>query len=159
MRTLFSHIYSISLALWVGGIFLFTFIVTPVIFRSYPRDLSGDIVGRLFPYYFLYCLVVAAASLGMLLLSSYDRIGSGYRLSLALLSAAVVISLYTNFRLYPYISRVKQEVRSFEASSPDDPARKRFRALHAVSAVLNLIMLADGVTLIILVSGLKKSLP
>ena len=158
MRTIFSHIYSISLSLWVGGIFLFTFIVTPVIFRSYPRDLSGDIVGRLFPSYFLYCLVVAAASLGILLLSSYDRMGSGYRLSLALLSAAVVISLYANFRLYPDIRRVKQEVHSFETSSPDDPARKRFRALHAVSAVLNLVMLADGATLIILGANLKKTL-
>ncbi len=158
MKTLFSHIYSIALSLWVGGIFLFTFIVTPVIFRSYPQDLSGDIVGRLFPSYFLYCLSAATVSLGALLLSPQDRAAFGYRPSLVLLSLAVVISLYANFGLYPEIRRVKQEVHSFEASSPDDPARRRFRALHAVSAVLNLVMLADGVTLIILGANLKKTL-
>ncbi len=44
----------IALSLWVGGMSLFTFILTPVIFRSYPRDAAGEVVGKLFPSYFLF---------------------------------------------------------------------------------------------------------
>ena len=31
-------LYRLALALWVGGISLFTFVVTPVIFKSRGRD-------------------------------------------------------------------------------------------------------------------------
>ena len=49
MKLSWFSFYNIVLALWVGGMALFTFIVTPVIFKSYPRDQAGEIVGRLFP--------------------------------------------------------------------------------------------------------------
>ncbi len=48
--TAFIHsVYISILALWVGGISRFTFIVTTKIFRSYDRDKAGEIVGKLFP--------------------------------------------------------------------------------------------------------------
>ena len=49
MHKLFFILYDLVLALWTGGIFLFTFIITPVIFKSYGRDMAGEIVGKLFP--------------------------------------------------------------------------------------------------------------
>ncbi|MBI5640819.1 MAG: DUF4149 domain-containing protein [Nitrospirae bacterium] len=157
MRTVITYLYSISLSLWIGGLFIFTFIMTPVIFRAYPRDMAGDIVGRLFPAYFLFCVIVTAGALAVFVLSAYDPAASGYKLSLVLLSLAVVTTLYVNYRLYPQIQKVKHEVRSFEAVSPDDPARIKFRRLHAASSILNLFLLADGVALLIISVGLKKS--
>src|SRR3972149_3851447 len=54
-----SAVYRLALSLWVGGIALFTFVVTPVIFRTHGRDAAGRIVGSIFPVYFRYGLVVA----------------------------------------------------------------------------------------------------
>ncbi|HQT98076.1 MAG TPA: DUF4149 domain-containing protein [Thermodesulfobacteriota bacterium] len=51
-----SAVYRLALSLWVGGIALFTFIVTPAIFRAHGRDAAGRIVGSIFPVYFRYCL-------------------------------------------------------------------------------------------------------
>jgi hypothetical protein len=42
-------VYRLALSLWVGGIALFTFVVTPVIFRTQGRDAAGKIVGSIFP--------------------------------------------------------------------------------------------------------------
>jgi uncharacterized membrane protein len=148
MKALAGYLYVIVLSLWVGGMFLFTFIMTPVIFRSYQRDAAGEIVGKLFPSYFLFSLAVSAAALILFFLSFPDRASSG-GISLVLVSLAVITALYVNFRLYPEARKVKQEVHSFEAA-PDDPARKRFRRLHAQSAVLNLFMIADGLALLII---------
>jgi len=156
MRSVGAHLYAILLSLWVGGIFLFTFVVTPVIFSSYTRDVAGDIVGKLFPSYFLFSLAVSAFSLVVFVLSYPERYARLFMPSLVLLIAAVVISLYVSVRLHPEIRKVKQEIASFDATAPDDQLRKKFGSLHARSAVLNLILLADGVALLVMSSGLKK---
>jgi hypothetical protein len=67
-----------------------------------------------------------------------------------LLTAAVVLSLYVSVRLHPEIRGVKQQIASFETVSPEDPLRKKFSALHVRSAILNILMLADGVALLII---------
>lgn len=56
-------IYRLALALWVGGMSLFTFVVTPVIFQSRERAAAGEIVGAIFPYYFRYCLAMTGIAL------------------------------------------------------------------------------------------------
>jgi len=150
MKSILTHLYALVLSLWIGGIFLFTFVVTPVIFRSYGKDMAGDIVGRLFPSYFLFSVVVSVLSLILFLVSFQNRAVPGHTLSLFLLTAAVVISLYVSVRLHPEIKKVKQEIASFETVSPEDPLRKKFRSLHAQSAILNILILADGVALLVI---------
>ena len=149
MKLSWFSFYTLILALWVGGIALFTFILTPVIFKSYPRDLAGEIVGRLFPGYFLYNLVLAALVLVLFFVVANDQSRLAYRLSLACAVTALLINLFIVFRLHPETVRIKQQVTSFERESPDSPARKQFRRLHGVSAVLNLVLLAEGITLLI----------
>jgi hypothetical protein len=148
--------YSFILALWVGGIALFTFIVTPVIFKSYPRDQAGEIVGRLLPSYFQYSLVLAALALILFFMVANDQSKLAYRLSMVCVVTALFINLFIVFKLHPDAVRIKRQVTSFERESPDSPARKQFRRLHGVSAALNLVLLAEGVVLLITGPLIKK---
>lgn len=156
MKMYWFSLYNLILAFWVGGIAIFTFVVTPVIFKSYGRDQAGEIVGLLFPGYFLYTIVLTAAALLFFFLLAADRSVFLYRLSLSLLTTALIISVVIAFKLHPEIVTVKQEVSSFERESPDSPARKKFRRLHGVSAVLNLALLAEGAALLVVSPLLKK---
>jgi hypothetical protein len=156
MKTSWFTLYNLILALWVGGIAAFTFIVTPVIFRSFGRDLAGKIVGELFPGYFLYNLVLAALALLLFFVVAGEPSKTPYRLSLFLLTAALIINVFIVFKLHPDTVQVKQAVTSFERESPDSPMRKRFATLHAVSAVLNLLLLADGAALLAVAPLLKR---
>ena len=149
MKLSWFSFYSLVLSLWVGGIAIFTFIVTPVIFKSYPRDQAGEIVGRLFPGYFLYNLVLAALVLVLFFIVANDQSKLAYRLSLVCAVTALIINLFIVFKLHPDTVRIKQQVTSFERESPDSPARKQFRKLHGVSAVLNLVLLAEGIALLV----------
>jgi len=149
MKISWYSLYTLVLALWVGGIAAFTFIVTPVIFRSFGRDLAGKVVGELFPGYFLYNLILAGLALLLFFVTASDPSKTPYRLSLILLIAALVINIFIVFKLHPDAVKVKNAVTSFERESPDSPMRKRFAKLHAVSAVLNLLLLADGVVLLV----------
>jgi len=150
MRFVLASFYTLSLALWTGGMALFTFIVTPAIFRSYNRDMAGEIVGKLFPGYFLFCLAVSAAALLLVFLLGADQTSRSFRVSLFLLAAAVIINATVLFSLHPKAVQVKQQVASFEKTAPDSPARREFRKLHGISAALNILLLADGVALLAL---------
>jgi uncharacterized membrane protein len=158
MKQAWFSLYLLSLALWTGGMALFTFIVTPAIFRSYGRDMAGQIVGTLFPGYFAYNLAISAAALVLFFLAAQGRATLLYRLSLFLLTAAIIANAYISYRLYPAAQQVKQQVSSFEREAPDSPLRKQFRRLHGVSAILNLLLLADGTALLIIAPHLNKLL-
>jgi len=156
MATFIHSIYTLLLALWVGGISLFTFIVTPEIFRSYGRDAAGEIVGKLFPGYFLFTMVLSVLVLLMLPLCRSLFGQTGFRWSISLAAVAIVINAFIFFKLHPEIRQIKQEVHSFQSIQDDSPARNTFRKLHALSMTLNLILLADGATLLLIGSSLKR---
>jgi len=150
MRSLGGYFYLLALAVWVGGGALYTFVLTPAIFGTYPRNTAGDVVGTMMPYYFTALL--AATALAAVLLAALRRTLAVRlpALCLALALAALAVQAYVQWRLYPQILAVKAEVASFE-SDPDAPARRRFRALHGTSMLLNLLALADGAVLLALV--------
>ena len=156
MNNTLNVLYNIVLSLWIGGISVFTFLITPVIFRVFDRDMAGKIVGKLFPGYFLYLLILAFLALVLILAGRHVIASSAFTLSLAFIVIALIINVFVAFKLHPDIKQIKQEIHSFESLAPDAPLRKRFGTLHAVSAALNVLLLADGVTLLIMNSLIKK---
>jgi hypothetical protein len=156
MKLTWFSVYNLILALWVGGMAIFTFIVAPAIFRSFGRDTASAIVDKLFPGYFLYTLILAALAFITFFAVAGDQDKPAARLSFVLLIMALVINAYVAFKLHPDAIKAKRQIISFERESPDTPARKEFARLHAASAVLNLLVLADGIALLLVGPTLKK---
>ena len=144
-------LYNLALALWIGGMAIYTFLITPAIFRSYGRDEAGRIVGTLFPGYFLYKLMLSLLALAFFLPLYAAGFFAGARrsFSFALLLLAIGLNAVHRFLLYPVILRVKKEVRSFE-SDAGSAHRRKFMKLHAASMVLNMLVLATGTALFVL---------
>ena len=149
-------IYNFILALWVGGIFIFTFLVTPIIFQSFGRDTAGEIVGKLFPYYFPYNLIISILALTVFLLFIGIQGKIESKITIILLTSAGLINSFITFKLHPDIKTVKQQIITFETQSDESPMRNQFRKLHRMSAILNILLLIDGTTLLILNNTFKK---
>lgn len=149
-------LYNFILALWVGGIVIFTFLATPVIFQSFGKDTAGAVVGKLFPYYFPYNLVLSVVALAVFLAFIGIKGKVRNKIAIILLTIAVLINLYVTFKLHPDIVSVKQQIKTFETQSDESPARNHFRKLHGISATLNILLLIDGTALIILNNISKK---
>jgi hypothetical protein len=156
IRVAAQTVYTIVLALWTGGIAIFTFVVTPAIFKGYGRDMAAQIVDKLFPVYFAYTLALSVLAMAMLLFAGADRMKAAFKVSLVLIALAIAVNAFVSFRLHPDIKQVKSEIVSFEARPKEDPLRRKFSRLHAVSATLNLLLLADGVALLVISSALRK---
>jgi hypothetical protein len=149
-------LYHFLLALWVGGMAMFSFLVTPVIFTSFTRDTAGEIVGKLFPYYFPFTLVTALLALIVFLFFIGVRATVQHRITLALLLFALLVNVFVAFKLYPDITRVKQEIATFAETSSSNPKRLEFKKLHRMSSILNILLLLDGTVLLFISNSLKK---
>ncbi|MBW6519678.1 MAG: DUF4149 domain-containing protein [Desulfoarculaceae bacterium] len=141
-------IYHLAITFWLGGAALFTFVLTPIIFKSYGRDMAGGIVGVLFPSYFQWGLACGAVALICLLLTRGRRaIVPG-----AILGVMLAITAAQAFIIEPKAAELKKEIPSFKTTPPDHPLRVQFRKLHGVSAVANLAVIGAGAVLVVLSS-------
>ena len=136
----------LAVAFWVGGVAIFTFVLTPLIFRGYGRDTAGQIVGTLFPGYFRWGLVCGSVTLAALLVVR----GKRFVPAAALLVLMLAITSFQAFWIEPRAAALKREIPSFETTPKEHPLRREFSRLHAVSAACNLSVFAGGVALVIL---------
>ena len=139
-------IYKLAVSLWAGGNAIFTLMLTPILFKTESRDIAGRIVGNLFPGYFRWGLACGVIALVCRLA------GKGFSLKLPVIVLVAMLALTSFQALYvePRAAELKRQIGSFETTSKDDPLRKEFATLHAVSAVCNLTVLAGGVLLVVL---------
>jgi hypothetical protein len=139
-------IFRLALAFWVGGAALFTFVLTPTLFRTQPRDLAAKIVGILFPGYFWWGLATGFVALVCLLVLR----GRSFLLTLTLLILMLGLTSYQAFSIEPRAAELKQRIVSFETPGKDEPLRREFSRLHGISMACNLVVLISGIVLIVL---------
>ncbi|MDF1552382.1 MAG: DUF4149 domain-containing protein [Deferrisomatales bacterium] len=149
MRPILAAALRLTLGLWVGGIAIFTFLLTPAIFHHYPREEAGRIVGVLFPLYFPYLTALSVAALLLYGLLRRDRWRAAHGLALVLLLGAVAANGYNQLWVHPQSRAVKAKIHAGAELPPDNPLRREFARLHGVSMALNLSVLAGGAVLLL----------
>lgn len=141
-------ILRLATALWLGGVALFTFVLTPLIFKNENRDAAGHIVGYLFPGYFrwgLGCGVVA-----LIIIFSLGQKLPRFRVAAALVTLMLIITAVQTWYVEPKAAALKRQIPSFATTPKDHPLRREFSQLHGVSAAGNLTVFAAGVVLVVL---------
>ena len=141
-----SIIYRFAVTFWVGGAAIFTFVLTPIIFKANDRDTAGRIVGTLFPGYFKWGLACGAVALLSMLLIR----GKNFVPILLILILMLTLTSFQAFFVEPRAALLKKEIPSFVTTPKEDPLRREFSRLHGISAVCNLSVIVGGVVLIIL---------
>lgn len=139
-------LYRLAISLWAGGNAIFTLMLTPILFKTEPRDIAARIVGNLFPGYFRWGMACGVIALVCRLVSR----GVDFKLPVIILVVMLLTTLFQAFYVEPRAAELKQQIGSFETTSKEHPLRKEFSKLHGVSAVCNLSVLAGGVLLVIL---------
>lgn len=143
---LIAIIQRLAIALWVGGVGIFTFVVTPILFKSFGRDMAGRIVGEVFPSYFRWGLGCGAVALITLLVLR----GRNFMPALVIILLMLALTSFSAFYIEPHLAQLKKEIPSFEATPKDHPLRREFSRLHGISAISNLSVFGGGVLLVIL---------
>ena len=146
--TLINFIYLLSLVCWVGSIFFFSFFVAPVVFKTLEREKAGELVGIIFPRYYMIGYVCGVLVLVTLLLTGPETIGLKWCAWGIMMLGTASAGLGVN----PRAKILKEKLKdASEVEKPDLEAR--FKMLHSLSVKLNAAVLFAGLWLLWLTSA------
>ncbi|GJQ57950.1 MAG: DUF4149 domain-containing protein [Candidatus Scalindua sp. AMX11] len=133
-----------SLVVWIGSIVFFSFFAAPSIFKILGKELAGDVVGDIFPKYWLIGYVCSTIALGSLI-SLWKTGMSGILFRVILLSVMFVSTFYTGLCIGSTARDLKAQMRTTEEGEKREDLRKQFSKLHRRSMIMNVLILILGV--------------
>jgi hypothetical protein len=133
---------------WYGTMLFFTFIQAPVLFKSLPRELFGQVQSFLFPSYYWIGYVC-----GLLLIVTYhflhplkDYVPQDC-VKITALYLMLLFSLGQGFWIGPQVAAIRVERLAAEEAK-DQPKvealSREFAKAHGISSLFNLIVIIAG---------------
>jgi uncharacterized membrane protein len=149
MTQLVKFFYCLALAVWVGGMILFSFIIAPTVHRTLDAPNAAKLIRRLFPSYYILGIICAGVGIVCVGLLLADRAFGRWPgvLSLLLLAAAGGTTLWLRQSVTPAMNNLREQ----RAESPTPETEEEWRALHHLSVRLNIAVLVCGLALLFLV--------
>lgn len=146
MNRLAEALYSILIALWVGGMFAVGYFVAPVLFAQLAdRSLAGNLAGTLFTLIALFGMACAAYLLLYLL---FRRGWRAFQCSVFWIVLAMLgLTLAGHFGIQPVIAQLKADALPRQVM--ESALRDRFAAWHGVSSIVYLIQTLFGLWLVV----------
>lgn len=121
----------LSLGILLGGMAFFSFLVAPMAHRLLSAEDAGRFLRALFPTYYLYVAIWAAAA-GIGLVAKEPWMSK-------LMIAVALVAVFCRQVLTPAINRARDR-----RSAGDAKAGTRFALLHRASVILNFVMFGAG---------------
>ena len=141
ISTLINFIYLLSLVCWIGSIIFFSFFVAPVVFKILEREKAGEVVGIIFPRYYMIGYVSGVLVLMALLLNG----PSG--LKWCAWGIMMVGTAYAGLVVNPKAKTLKQQLKN-SSEAEKSTLEVRFKNLHSLSVKLNGAVLFSGLWLL-----------
>ena len=141
---LIHFIYIFGLVCWIGSIIFFSFSAAPVIFKLLDREKAGEVVGVIFPRYYLLGYVCAALTLPSLLSSTDNLLG----VKQTLLFVMTVGWLYAGLFVSPKARDLKAKIKFASSTEEHEPLEAKFKKMHSLAVKLNGAVLLAGLGLL-----------
>lgn len=152
MITIIRFLHLLSLVVWIGGVIFFSFIAAPSIFNVLPRDKAGDVVGDIFPKYWMMGYVCSITALLTILILSFH--GQSYPLvNISLLVLLCGLTFCSGMAVGTKAREVKARIRTIEDQAQKEILKLKFTSLHKRSTILNSIILILGLIVIFLTAA------
>jgi uncharacterized membrane protein len=146
--------YVLVLAVWIGSIVFFSFVVAPSVFRTLDAEDAGKLIRKIFSHYYLVGIICAAAGIvcvGILLAERQFAKWPGV-LSLLLLAAMGAADLWMRQAASPHMNDLRDRIAVITDSGqqPEPALQKEWKTLHRLSVQLNAGVLVCGLVLLFL---------
>ncbi len=130
----------IALALWVGSIVFFSFIVAPGIFGALPNQEAGRVIGTIFPRY--YQLGIVAGLITVVAAIALQWMGNGsWSISVGLTTIMLALTLYAGIVIQPRAAAMRPLLHDPATEATTKP---EFDRLHHLAVTLNVVVLLGG---------------
>ena len=120
------------LAINLGMMIFFSFVLAPMIFKILDAENAGKFVRKIFPYYYFVNLIFL--SIAVILFVIISSLGSSFYITLSL----AISFVFAQFILMPIINKFK-----------DNNEEKKFKYAHGTSVLINFIQMIGLIYLLI----------
>lgn len=146
-----SFIHHLSLVTWIGGMIFLVVIGAPSIFKVLPRDAAGDVLGDIFPKYWIMGYICGIASLVTIVIMSWTGTEQFYPWGrISLLTFMTVLTFYLGLVSAARARKLRLQIRANVDTSMTQTLQKKFRSIHRFSVILNVLVLLAGLAVIFL---------
>ncbi len=150
MLEVLKFIHLLSIVVWLGMLLFFTFAAAPSIFKMLPRETAGEVIGSIFPKYWVIGYIASILATATLIwIASIQMAWPGWRLPL--LVVMTIVSFYSGLVVGKRARGIKARIK--EGSDDKEALRREFKKVHAVSAMLNIAVIILGLVFIYLTSA------
>jgi hypothetical protein len=135
-------LYLLALGVWTGEIVFFSFVVAPRLFGELGAERAGEVVGVIFPGYYVLGIVASAVAVtcGLVLRRMLGcRWWTG---AIAALALGLGATLWAGGVTYPRAQRLRA---AMHATGADGDTARAFDRAHRVAVTLNGTALLAGV--------------
>ena len=144
----------VAVALWLGAMGFFAFVVAPAAFSTLEREAAGKFVSAVFPRYYAVGLALGLAALAGL---GARWTGGAWRgwdwLPLGLVLLMLALTLYAGAVVLPAAHAAREAIRQ---AGMDPSAAAGFARLHRLSGILNAIVMVSGVLVLVVEMGRRR---
>jgi uncharacterized membrane protein len=148
LHGLLRYVLLLAVVLWIGGIVFFSFIASPSVFKILPREQAGQVVSDIFPKYHLLgyasCLIALACLFGLRQLGAVQSVRAA--MIVLVLMGGMQVTMGTV--IGPKVIEARDALKAASAGPEKERLEKKFRGLHGVSMILNLVLLLLGLILL-----------
>ena len=130
---MYLSLISILISIWVGSIIFFSAIVAPTVFKSLDEKNAGVFLRAFFPKYYNFGILLGVASLALMYLSGIIPV---LNYSLFVINVLMLVFTIIGKMMIPLINNARDLGASGE---------KKFKILHLISVILNVITLIIGI--------------
>ena len=138
----------VAIALWLGAMGFFAFVVAPAAFTTLEREAAGRFVAAVFPRYYTMGLALGLAALAGL---GARWLGAGWRgsdwLPVGLVLLMLALMFYAGAVVLPAAHAAREAMRQ---AGMDPAAAAGFARLHRLSGILNAVVMVSGVLLLVI---------
>ena len=120
------------LAINLGMMIFFSFVLAPMIFKILDAENAGKFVRKIFPYYYFVNLIFL--SIAVILFVIISSLGLSFYINLSL----AISFVFAQFILMPIINKFK-----------DNNEEKKFKYAHGTSVLINFIQMIGLIYLLI----------
>ena len=126
------NLIQIILAISLGMMIFFSFVLAPMIFKILDAENAGKFVRKIFPYYYFVNLIFL--SIAVILFIIISSLGLSFYITLSL----AISFVFAQFILMPIINKLK-----------DNNEEKKFKYAHGTSVFINFIQMIGLIYLLI----------
>jgi len=126
------NLIQIILAISLGMMIFFSFVLAPMIFKILDAENAGKFVRKIFPYYYFVNLIFL--SIAVILFIIISSLGLSFYITLSL----AISFVFAQFILMPMINKLK-----------DNNEEKKFKYAHGTSVLINFIQMIGLIYLLI----------